>query len=89
MLVVNAFKNQNKIVAWPLRNRRKNALAMTRHMNLLVTHVYREDNKVADLVANFGLTFSSFTSWYVAPLFINDSLVYNKLGMPNFRLCSC
>jgi hypothetical protein len=56
MLVVNAFKNQNKIVAWPLRNRRKNALAMTRHMNLLVTHVYREDNKVADLVANFGLT---------------------------------
>jgi hypothetical protein len=58
-------------------------------MNLLVAHVYREGNKVADLVANFGLTFSSFTFWYVAPLFINDSLVYNKLGMPNFRLCSC
>jgi hypothetical protein len=28
MLVVNAFKNQNKTVAWPLRNRQKNALAM-------------------------------------------------------------
>jgi hypothetical protein len=28
MLVVNAFKNQNKIVSWPLRNSWKNALAI-------------------------------------------------------------
>jgi hypothetical protein len=31
-------------------------------------------------MANFGLTVSSFTSWHVAPLFIYDSLMSNKLG---------
>jgi hypothetical protein len=80
MLVVNAFKNQNKIVAWPLRNRWKNALAVTRQMNFLISRVYREGNKVADLMANFGLTLSSFTSLHVAPLFIYDILMSNKLG---------
>jgi hypothetical protein len=40
---------------------------MTRQMNFLISHVYREGNKVADLMANFGLTVSSFTSWHVAP----------------------
>jgi hypothetical protein len=54
----------------------------------MVTHVYREGNKVVDLVANFGLTAPSYTSWLTAPLFINDCLAHIKLGMPNFRLCS-
>jgi ribonuclease HI len=60
MFVVTALKNQNKIVAWPLRNMWKNAMVMIRQMNFMVTHVYREDNKVADLVANFGLMLLCF-----------------------------
>jgi ribonuclease HI len=87
ILVVSAFKNQNKPVAWPLRNRWKNTLVLLGQMNCMVTHVYREGNKVADLIANFGLTAPSYISWFNAPVFINDSLANNKLGLPNFRIC--
>ncbi|GAU10853.1 hypothetical protein TSUD_425370, partial [Trifolium subterraneum] len=87
-LVVAAFKNPTKPVAWPLRNRWRNVLFMMNSMNCFVTHIYREGNKVADLIANHGLTLSSFISWNTAPLFIADCLFSNKLGMPNFRLCS-
>jgi hypothetical protein len=88
MLVVNAFKNPEVGVAWPLRNRWKNALTKSRQMNFLVTHVFREGNKVADLVANLGLNISLFTSWTMAPRFIMDCLLHNKLGLPNFRFVS-
>ncbi|CAJ2638119.1 unnamed protein product [Trifolium pratense] len=87
-LVVAAFNNPTKPVAWPLRNRWQNVLFMTNHMNFFVTHIYREDNKAADLIANHGLTLSSFISWNIAPLFITDCMSSNKLGMPSFRLCS-
>jgi ribonuclease HI len=86
-LVVAAFKNPNKPIAWPLRNRWNNVLLKISQMNFIVTHVYREGNKVADLVANFGLNVPAFTSWSTAPDFILESLACNKLGMPNFRLC--
>ncbi|CAJ2637539.1 unnamed protein product [Trifolium pratense] len=87
-LVVAAFNNPTKPVAWPLRNRWQNVLFMTNHMNFFVTHIYREGNKAADLIANHGLTLSSFISWNIAPLFITDCMSSNKLGMPSFRLCS-
>jgi ribonuclease HI len=86
-LVVAAFKNPNKPIAWPLRNRWNNVLLKTSQMNFIVTHVYREGNKVADLVANFGLNVPAFTSWSTAPDFILESLACNKLGIPNFRFC--
>jgi ribonuclease HI len=65
-LVVNAFRNPNKTVAWLLRNRWKNMLGMLAQMNCIVTHVYREGNVVADLLANFGLNASSYTTWHTA-----------------------
>jgi ribonuclease HI len=86
-IVVAAFKNPNKQIAWPLRNRWRNALWMIGQMNFIVSHIYREGNGVADLIANFGLNSSTSTSWNSAPLFIVDSLESNKLGLPNFRLC--
>jgi ribonuclease HI len=87
-LVVSAFTNPKKSVAWPLRNRWKNALFMISQMNFIVTHTYREGNIVADLIANFGLSAPHLTSWESAPMFISDALEKNKLGMPCFRLCS-
>jgi hypothetical protein len=61
---------------------------MMSQMNCIVTHIYREGNMVADLLANFGLSISSFSSWNVAPLFLSEALDRNKLGMPSFRFCS-
>ncbi|KAK2410614.1 hypothetical protein QL285_045971 [Trifolium repens] len=45
-LVVNAFKNPDKPVAWQIRNRWKNVLFMFRQMNCVVTHIYRGEIKL-------------------------------------------
>ncbi|GAU20130.1 hypothetical protein TSUD_351920 [Trifolium subterraneum] len=87
-LVVTAFKNPAKPVAWPFRNRWENVLVMARSLNFIVSHICREGNEVADLLANHGLSLGSLTCWSDSPLFISECLKKNKLGMPSFRLCS-
>ncbi|KAK2388551.1 hypothetical protein QL285_062226 [Trifolium repens] len=87
-LVVSAFKNPSKPVDWSLRNRWRNIHLKLRNMNFLVTHIYREGNKVADLMANFGLSATDLIYWSDAPMFIKDCLDSNKLGMPNYRICN-
>jgi ribonuclease HI len=87
LLVVSAFNHPGKPVAWSLRNRWKNAIFMASHMHIIVTHIYREGNQVADLLANYGLAIPSIILWDFAPLFIRDCIVRNKQGIPNFTLC--
>jgi ribonuclease HI len=87
-LVVNAFKNPDKPVAWQIRNRWKNVLFMFRQMNCVVTHIFREGNQVADSLANHGLAINSLVFWQDTPLFIADYVNRNKLGLPSFRFCS-
>ncbi|MCH79531.1 glycerol-3-phosphate dehydrogenase, partial [Trifolium medium] len=88
LLVVSAFNNATKPVAWPLSNRWKNAMLMVSQMNCVVTHIYREGNDVADLIARHGLTLGNFVDWIVPPLFILDCIDHNKLGLPRFRVCN-
>jgi ribonuclease HI len=87
-LVVAAFKNPSNLVPWPLRNRWKNVQVLVRSLNFIVSHICREGNKVADLFANQGLSLSSLSCWFNPPSFSLDCLLKNKLGLPNFRLCS-
>jgi hypothetical protein len=87
-LVVLAFNNPSKHVAWQLRNRWKNVMFMASQMNLIVSHIYREGNQVADLLANYGLNLTSFVFWNGSPLFISDFVNRNKGGIPSFRLCT-
>jgi ribonuclease HI len=77
-LVVNAFTKPNKTVAWLLRNRWNNMLGLLAQMNCIVTHVYREGNVAADLLANFGLNAFGFTTWDSAPDFLMVALANNK-----------
>jgi hypothetical protein len=71
-----------------IRNRWKNVLKMASSMNIMVTHIFREGNQVADLLEKHGLSIASLDSWFDAPVFILDSLNHNKLGRPCFRLSS-
>jgi ribonuclease HI len=87
-LVVTAFKNPAKPVAWPFRNRWENVLVMARSLNFIVSHICMEDNQVIDLLTNHRLSLGSLTCWSDSPLFISECLKKNKLGLPSFRLCS-
>jgi ribonuclease HI len=86
--VVATFHNPNKPVAWCLRNRWKNALYMTTQMNFMVSHIYREGNQVADLLATHGLSLPSIVYWNTLPLFVKDSFDFNKHGSTSFRICT-
>ncbi|GAU31405.1 hypothetical protein TSUD_370540 [Trifolium subterraneum] len=86
-LVITAFQKQNHIVPWSLRNRWKNTLYMARTLNLILTHIFREGNQVADILANHGLNLDSLMYWHTPPLFIIDSLAMNKSGFRSFRVC--
>jgi ribonuclease HI len=87
-LVVEAFKNPNKPVAWQLSNRWKNTMFMFKQLNCVVTHIYREGNQAADSLANHGLSINTVVFWEESPLFISDYVNRNKLGIPSFRLCA-
>jgi isoprenylcysteine carboxyl methyltransferase (ICMT) family protein YpbQ len=80
VLVVLAFKNMNLHVAWSLRNIWHNAIVLLRQMNFIVSHIFREENQVADCSANYGLSLSSIMFWHEMSLFIKDTFDKNKLG---------
>ncbi|MCI21977.1 ribonuclease H protein, partial [Trifolium medium] len=78
-MVVSAFNNISDPVAWNLRNRWVNIRILLNEMNCIVTHIHRECNKVADLLACHGLSLNSISHWNVALVFIRDSLAKNHL----------
>jgi len=85
MLVFMAFKSL-KIVPCHLQNRWSNCLHLINTMQFYVTHIYREGNKCADTLANYGLNITSYYWFSQAPDNIRVDLVRNKLGLPNFRI---
>jgi ribonuclease HI len=58
-LVVKAFNNHT-LISWPLRNHWLNCLLLTSNMNFLVSHIYRESNECADVLANVKLGLVNF-----------------------------
>lgn len=77
-LVVLAFKKSNQ-VPWSLRNRWNNVSLLFRKVDFIISHIYREGNKVADSFANLGLTLDALQFWNVAPdsvrvHFVNDRI---------------
>lgn len=84
-LVVMAFKNDSMIPC-NIRNRWKNCVRMLYQMNFLVTHIYREGNRCADLVASKGLEVQGVKIWLDLPEFLSSFVIHDRLGMPNFRI---
>lgn len=86
ILVIQAIQNFS-IVPWRLRNRWENCLRITRSMNFLATHVFREGNTCADVLANVGLTASHLRVWLDIPDCVRETFGKNKIGLPFYRFC--
>jgi hypothetical protein len=43
---------------------------------------------VADLLVGHGLSLLTIFHWNDAPHFLRDSIIKNKLDLPNFRFCN-
>jgi ribonuclease HI len=84
LLVTLAFKS-SKVVPWSLRNRWANCMTKAATMNFFVTHVYREGNCCADILANIGLSLQSHAWWDHVPSQVGSEFNRNRLGMTNYR----
>jgi hypothetical protein len=63
-LVVKNFFSSSTLVPWILGNRWLNCLKLTRNINFVVSHVFRQGNQCADGLANIGLSIDRLTVWY-------------------------
>jgi hypothetical protein len=81
------FRNSQAILNW---NRWKNCLLFISQMNFFVSHIFREGNKCADIMANIGLSLPISTThswWSSSPPSLFANLDCNRLGWPCFRFC--
>lgn len=53
-------------------------------MNFVVTHICREDDICADTLVNRGFNLHYLHFWSILLPFIQDNMIMNKLGLPNF-----
>jgi ribonuclease HI len=83
-IVMLAFSS-SFIVPWHIRNRWSNCLIKARQMNFIISHIFREGNTCADLLANMGLSINDTIWWDEAPNEIRQEMIRNKLGLPNYR----
>lgn len=86
-LVIAAFSSP-AMVPWSLRNMWLHALYLSRKISFLSSHVFREGNTCADLLANHGIGISGFCWWDSIPSFIKDEflgigLVFQTLYLDN------
>lgn len=71
-LVVRYFHSPH-LVPWRLRIPWLNCFHIMRQINLRVSHVYREGNVLADLLANFGAVHVGSFWWDSLPMFLATS----------------
>lgn len=83
--MVMAFKNDSMIPC-NIRNRWKNCIQLLYQMNYVVTHIYRECNRCADLLASKGLEIQNVKIWLDLHEFLRLLVVHYRQGMPNFRV---
>lgn len=60
IFVIHSISNLN-LVPWSIRNHWYNSLLTTRSISFLATHIYREGNYCAYILASLTLTFKNFT----------------------------
>lgn len=88
--VTQCLTNSHYAPPWQLHTRRLNCLDMLKVMEFHISHIYREGNKVADLLANMGLVWwdISLLSLVGYPSSGNEErspFLLNTWGVPHFR----
>ena len=58
---------------------------LTTSMSFMVTHIYREGNHCADLLASIGISLNTYFWWDHLPQQIRVDFNRNRLGVPYFR----
>ncbi|XP_062005969.1 uncharacterized protein LOC133723163 [Rosa rugosa] len=83
-LVITYFKNPN-LIPWRLRTRWFNCVLKSRQMTFHVSHIFREGNKVADKLANYGALHDGAVWWIVLPSIITSEFGHDYSSRTSYR----
>jgi len=86
VVVVNAFDKVSG-VPWQMLSRWLNCRQLCMKINCRCTHILREGNMTADVMAKNGQGLALYSSqwWSSPPPFISDFLLRDSLGLPFSR----
>lgn len=83
-LVVHYFKAPH-LVPWRFKTSWANCLHIVRKLNFRVSHVYREGNSVADVLANYGAAHEGSHWWDTLPQFLVFSYGHDASSGTSYR----
>ncbi|CAL9010028.1 unnamed protein product [Prunus brigantina] len=84
-LVVQFFSSTSYSIPWSLRTEWRNCLWRIKQMHFVCTHIYREGNCVADMLANFGADNHAYYWWDSLPSWAAIAYAKDLVGFPRFR----
>lgn len=84
--VFHKVRNRSDEVPWVIKGRWRRCLKELFCRNFKISHIYREGNGVADVMANMGLTLSDFTWWYGVPNEAQKHYVRNINDVIEYRI---
>ena len=56
-------------------------------LNVHVSHIYREGNKVADRLSVMGIGLQEIQWWDSYPKEAHDAMIHDAMGRESFRFC--
>ncbi|PRQ38043.1 putative ribonuclease H-like domain, reverse transcriptase zinc-binding domain-containing protein [Rosa chinensis] len=83
-LVLTYFKNPN-LIPWRLRTRWFNCVLRSRQMTFHISHIFREGNKVADKLANYGALHDGAVWWIALPSIITSEFGHDYSSRTSYR----
>ncbi|CAL0305669.1 unnamed protein product [Lupinus luteus] len=83
-LVVDIFHGSME-VPWRLRNLWNHCRRLLGSMLFKVSHIFREGNQCADLLANHGVLHKLDTWWNAIPNFLLNEFNRNRFALPSYR----
>lgn len=83
--VVNLLKNRSDKVPWRLQSRWLTCLDFVNSINFQISHKFREGNKAADALANYGAQHPGSHWWSTNPSFVSEFINDDSCNRENFR----
>ena len=86
-LVVHLHHHRSVAVPWHLRREWEVCLCIMDKLNVHVSHIYREGNKVTDRLSVMGIGLQEIQWWDSYPKEAHDAMIHDAMGRESFRLC--
>ncbi|PON53282.1 Ribonuclease H-like domain containing protein, partial [Trema orientale] len=83
--LVTLLRARSPSVPWRWKPAWLRCIDRISNMNFHVSHIFREGNTVADILASRATSFQTSTWWHSTPSFIQDAFSTDFMGQSAFR----